>query len=84
MKAGDKLYCTKTIEKHGVTFFLENNFYTIELVRINRVQIMNERPNNDSSSFYTIKKDTTDEFKFHEHFCTLIQYRKRKLKKLNE
>jgi hypothetical protein len=85
MKAGDKLYCTKTLIHHGRIFFLENKLHKIESADNYNIEIINDMSNLFlSSNFHLSPFNADDDYNFYDYFMTETAYRKLKLKKLNE
>lgn len=92
MKIGDKVYCIKTyIDQNRRYVHLKNNFYTIYnidniLTNTERVWI-NSEPNTTSNGYLgyiKIGKLYSNFHYFKDHFITIKELRKQKLKKIQK
>ena len=81
MKVGDKVYCIKTLKHYNLTFFNKGKVYIIAQVRYGNIRISDDV---SGSSEFNLLEPNKDEYKFHEYFITQKEYRKQKLKKINE
>jgi hypothetical protein len=82
-KVGDKLLCIKSTN-YGHAFYdvKINNIYTIT-----DVKVYHENDDDDYSVYYKIdgqRSDFGSESKYARNFISLKEYRKQKLKKLND
>lgn len=80
MKKGDKLYCKKTLIHYNKKFFIKGKIYIVEEICDDIIYIFDEFKN---SSFH-INEPNVDQYKLERYFYTNKEYRKIKIKKINE
>jgi len=81
MKVGDKVLCIKTAGLNE-----KNSYYTIREVNFNRIIVTTDddpNKNFNSERHYFLHTKIQEYKKFSDHFITLKELRKEKIKKLN-
>lgn len=86
MKIGDKLYCKKSITDKNNVYYKVNNYYIITSKKDDNVYyITSEKDDLKFDLSIPIKTiDMDDNLPFEDFFYTETEYRKLKLKKINE
>lgn len=82
MKIGDKLYCKKTLRAQHTNFFIEDKIYYIEDILDFNIYLNSEE--DGLNVRFNLNSQNDDNFKIKDYFYTENDYRKQKLKKINE
>lgn len=79
LKKGDKLFCKKHLYFQGEYYFEKGKYYTVNEYNNNKIAVC---CNILHDVYFDLREINTNDFKFCDHFYTMMELRKKKLNKI--